>query len=101
MRTGVKTGLVRALVASAAAQPKGFNYGSTNTDGLHCGYNDFVWFLNETKSLAGVSDFNTALLYTSIQSDTASDSIESFPAAIDTDASMLVGTGASADRDVF
>jgi glucan endo-1,3-beta-D-glucosidase len=90
-----------ALATTAAAQSKGFNYGSTNADGSCRGYNDFVRFFNEAKSLPGASGFTTARLYTSIQCGTAADPIDAFRAAIDTDTSLLVGVWASAGRDVY
>ncbi|OAL45413.1 glycoside hydrolase [Pyrenochaeta sp. DS3sAY3a] len=96
-----KTASLLALATSAAAQSKGFNYGSTNADGSCRTYNDFVRFFNEAKSLPGASGFNTARLYTSIQCGTSADPIDAFRAAIDTDTSLLIGTWASAGRDVF
>ncbi|KAK9774392.1 putative Glucan 1,3-beta-glucosidase-like protein [Seiridium cardinale] len=93
--------LVSALATTATAQVKGFNYGSTNNDGSCRGYNDFVRFFNEAKSLPGNSGFSSARLYTSIQCGTAADPIEAFRAAIDTDTSILVGLWASAGRDVY
>lgn len=90
-----------ALASTAIAQSKGFNYGSTNADGSCRGYNDFVRFFNETKSLPGTSGFTAARLYTSIQCGTTADPIEAFRAAIDTDTSILVGLWASAGRDVY
>lgn len=96
-----KAATIVALATSAAAQSKGFNYGSTNADGSCRGYNDFVRFFNEAKSLPGASGFNTARLYTSIQCGTAADPISAFRAAVDTDTSILVGLWASAGRDVY
>jgi glucan endo-1,3-beta-D-glucosidase len=92
---------ILALAATAVAQTKGFNYGATNADGSCRGYNDFVRFFNEAKSLPGASGFNTARLYTSIQCGTAADPISAFRAAIDTDTKILVGLWASAGRAAY
>lgn len=88
-----------ALASTASAQVKGFNYGSTNNDGSCRGYDDFVRFFNEAKSLPGNSGSASARLYTSVQCGTAADPIEAFRAAIDTDTSILAGLWASAGRD--
>ena len=90
-----------ALATTAVAQTKGFNYGATNADGSCRGYNDFVRFFNEAKSLSGASGFNTARLYTSVQCGTAADPISAFQAAIDTDTQILVGLWASAGRTAY
>jgi glucan endo-1,3-beta-D-glucosidase len=90
-----------ALATTAVAQTKGFNYGATNADGSCRGYNDFVRFFNEAKSLPGASGFNTARLYTSVQCGTAADPISAFQAAIDTDTQILVGLWASAGRTAY
>lgn len=96
-----KAASIIALATTALAQSKGFNYGATNADGSCRGYNDFVRFFNEAKSLPGASGFNTARLYTSIQCGSAANPIEAFRAAIDTDTNLLVGLWASAGRDVY
>ncbi|CAO2648159.1 Nn.00g090810.m01.CDS01 [Neocucurbitaria sp. VM-36] len=96
-----KVASLLALASTVVAQSKGFNYGSTNADGSCRGYNDFVRFFNEAKSLPGTSGFTSARLYTSIQCGTTADPIEAFKAAIDTDTSILVGLWASAGRDVY
>lgn len=92
---------ILALAATVMAQGKGFNYGATNADGSCRGYNDFVRFFNEAKSLPGASGFNMARLYTSIQCGTAADPISAFRAAIDTDTKILVGLWASAGRAAY
>ncbi|KAH7381188.1 glycoside hydrolase superfamily [Phaeosphaeria sp. MPI-PUGE-AT-0046c] len=96
-----KAASVLALASTAIAQSKGFNYGATNADGSCRGYNDFVRFFNEAKSLPGTSGFTTARLYTSIQCGTGADPISAFQAAIDTDTKILVGLWASAGRGVY
>ena len=90
-----------ALATAASAQVKGFNYGSTNSDGSCRGYSDFVRYFNDAKSLPGASGFQTARLYTSIQCGTGADPIEAFRAAIDTDTKILVGLWASAGRVIY
>ncbi|KAK7957771.1 glycoside hydrolase family 17 protein [Apiospora saccharicola] len=93
------TASLLALAAStASAQLKGFNYGSTNNDGSCRGYDDFVRFFNQAKTLSGTSGFTAARLYTSVQCGTAADPIAAFRAAIDTQTSILVGLWASAGR---
>jgi len=96
-----KAASVLALATTAVAQSKGFNYGATNADGSCRGYDDFVRFFNEAKSLPGAPGFNTARLYTSIQCGTGADPISAFRAAVDTDTNVLVGLWASAGRGVF
>jgi glucan endo-1,3-beta-D-glucosidase len=96
-----KAASLLALVSAVAAQSKGFNYGATNADGSCRGYNDFVRFFNEAKSLPGASGFNTARLYTSIQCGTGADPISAFQAAVDTDTKLLIGLWASAGRTVY
>jgi glucan endo-1,3-beta-D-glucosidase len=96
-----KAASLLALASTAIAQSKGFNYGATNADGSCRGYNDFVRFFNEAKSLPGTSGFTTARLYTSIQCGTGADPISAFQAAIDTDTKILVGLWASAGRGVY
>jgi glucan endo-1,3-beta-D-glucosidase len=96
-----KAASLLALATTAVAQSKGFNYGATNADGSCRGYNDFVRFFNEAKSLPGTSGFNTARLYTSVQCGTAADPISAFRAAIDTDTKILVGLWASAGRATY
>jgi len=96
-----KTVSLLALASTAFAQSKGFNYGATNADGSCRGYDDFVRFFNEAKSLPGASGFNTARLYTSIQCGTAADPTSAFRAAIDTNTNLLVGLWASAGRDAY
>ncbi|KAI1639910.1 glycoside hydrolase superfamily [Biscogniauxia mediterranea] len=89
------------LVAPAAAQIMGFNYGSTNNDYSCRGYDDFKTFFLRAKNLAGASGFSAARLYTSIQCGTTADPISAYQAAIDTDTSILVGLWASAGRDAY
>lgn len=96
-----KTVSLLALASTALAQTKGFNYGATNADGSCRGYDDFVRFFNQAKSLPGASGFNTARLYTSIQCGTSADPISAFRAAIDTNTNLLVGLWASAGRDAY
>ncbi|CBX92291.1 hypothetical protein IAQ61_006310 [Plenodomus lingam] len=96
-----KAASILALASTALAQTKGFNYGATNADGSCRGYNDFVRFFNEAKSLPGAPGFNTARLYTSVQCGTAADPISAFRAAVDTDTKILAGLWASAGRAAY
>jgi glucan endo-1,3-beta-D-glucosidase len=90
-----------SLATTATAQVKGFNYGSTNSDGSCRHYADFVSQFNLAKNLPGASGFASARLYTSIQCGTTADPIEAYQAAIDTDTTILVGLWASGGRDVY
>lgn len=58
-----------ASVTAANAQTKGFNYGSTQTDGTVKSQADFQSEFAAAKGLVGASDFTSARLYTTIVSN--------------------------------
>lgn len=59
-----------ASVAPALAVYKGFNYGSTFTDGSSKAQADYENEFNAAKGLVGTSGFTSARLYTMIQGGT-------------------------------
>lgn len=84
-----------ATLSAVAAQYKGFNYGSTLTDGSA---KDQAYFESEfaaAKVLAGTTGFTSARLYTMIQAGTTNTPIAAIPAAIAQDTSLLLGLWAS------
>ena len=89
-----------AFAASALAAEKGFNYGSTNSDGTIKHQSDFEGEFNSAKNLVGAPGFTSARLYTMIQGDT-NGVIEAIPAAIATQTRLLLGLWASAGSDQF
>jgi len=88
-------------LATATAQIKGFNYGSTNIDGSARVQQQWVDHFNKAKSLPGASGFASARLFTTIQAGTTNAPIEAIPAAISTDTSLLLGLWASAGDASF
>ncbi|KAL0255129.1 hypothetical protein SLS55_009659 [Diplodia seriata] len=100
MRYSTLVGLAASL-STAAAQIKGFNYGSTLTTGAAKSTADFTTEFNLAKNLVGASGFTSARLYTMIQGGTASTPIAAIQAAIDTKTSLLLGLWASAGQASF
>ncbi|KAL1641493.1 hypothetical protein SLS58_005998 [Diplodia intermedia] len=100
MRYSTLLGLAASL-STAAAQIKGFNYGSTLTTGAAKSTADFTTEFNMAKNLVGASGFTSARLYTMIQGGTASTPIAAIQAAIDTKTSLLLGLWASAGQASF
>lgn len=92
--------LLNALPTFAQVQ-KGFNYGSTNSDGSCRGYQDFVNYFRTAKSLPNQSGFASARLYTMIQCGTTNTPISAIQAAIDTDTTLLLGLWASAGQGII
>jgi len=85
-----------ALSSSVSATVyKGFNYGSTFTDGSVKIQADFEDEFTAAKNLVGASGFTSARLYTMIQGGTTSDPIAAIPAAITEEISLLLGIWAS------
>jgi glucan endo-1,3-beta-D-glucosidase len=89
------------LSAPSAMVYKGFNYGSTFTDGSVKGENDFFEEFNTAKQLTGAPGFTSARLFTMIQGGTANTPTSAIQAAIDTDTTLLLGLWASAGDAVF
>lgn len=90
-----------ATFSVAAAQYKGFNYGSTHTDGSAKTQADFEAEFAAAKSLVGTTGFTSARLYTSIQAGTDNTPILAIPAAIAQDTSLLLGLWASGGQADF
>ncbi|CCG84929.1 protein of unknown function [Taphrina deformans PYCC 5710] len=90
-----------ATVSVAAAQYKGFNYGSTHTDGSAKTQADFEAEFAAAKSLTGATGFTSARLYTTIQAGTDNTPILAIPAAIAQDTSILLGLWASGGQAGF
>lgn len=84
-----------------AAVQKGFNYGSTNSDGSCRDQSDFEDLFSTARNLVGNSGFTSARLYTMIQCGTSSTPISAIQAAIDTNTQLLLGMWASAGQDDF
>ncbi|KAF7846063.1 hypothetical protein BT93_L5333 [Corymbia citriodora subsp. variegata] len=89
-----------SLVTPALAATKGFNYGSTFSDGTIKHQSDFQGEFTSAQNLVGTSGFNSARLYTMIQGDTGG-VIEAIPAAIATGTTLLLGLWASAGQADF
>lgn len=82
-------------VAASEAVYKGFNYGSTLSDGSGISQSAFQTEFQTAKNLVGTSGFTSARLYTMIQGGTTNDPIQAIPAAIAEDTSLLLGLWAS------
>ena len=98
MRTAAS---ILALASAASAQIKGFNYGSTFTNGAAKTQADFENEFTTAANLEGTSGFTSARLYTMVQGGTASDPISAIPAAINTNTSLLLGLWASGGDAAF
>lgn len=90
---------ILALVATTFAAEKGFNYGSTFSDGTIKQQSDYENEFNSAKNLVGNS-FTSARLYTMIQGNNEG-VISAIPAAISTQTTLLLGLWASAGQDQF
>lgn len=90
---------ILALAATALAAEKGFNYGSTFSDGTLKIQSDYENEFNSAKNLVGQS-FTSARLYTMIQGNNEGPNA-AIPAAISTQTSLLLGLWASAGQDQF
>lgn len=90
---------ILALAASALAAQKGFNYGSTFSDGTVKQQSDYENEFTSAKNLDGQS-FTSARLYTMIQGNNEG-VIAAIPAAISTQTTLLLGLWASAGQDQF
>lgn len=90
------------LVGGAAAQFRGFNYGSTDSNGSPRTLQDFEDQFNAAKRLPGQQGvFTSARLFTMIQAGTQSDVISAIQAAVNTDTNLLLGLWGSAGQDAF
>jgi len=82
-------------VASAETIYKGFNYGSTQTDGSAKSYQDFHDEFSTARSLLNAPGFTSARLFTTVQAGTTNTPTEAIQAAIDTNTTLLLGLWAS------
>lgn len=96
MRSSVLLALVASISTASAQTYRGFNYGSTFTDGSPKVQSDYQNDFSTAQNLVGTSGFTSARLYTMIQPNTANSPIEAIPAAIATKTSLLLGMWASA-----
>ncbi|CZT18171.1 uncharacterized protein RCC_04011 [Ramularia collo-cygni] len=91
-----------ALVSGAAAQFRGFNYGSKDLDGSPRTLQDFEDQFNAAKRLPGQEGvFTSARLFTMIQDGTSGDLISAIQAAVNTDTNLLLGLWGSAGQEAF
>ncbi|KAF2710920.1 glycoside hydrolase family 17 protein [Pleomassaria siparia CBS 279.74] len=91
-----------AILGSANAALKGFNYGAFFLNDAAKQQADFEYEFNAAKQLAGTSAaFTSARLYTMIQHGTTNTVIEAIQAAINTKTQLLLGMWASAGSDNF
>lgn len=99
--TLANTATLLSLSTLTAAVQKGFNYGSTNSDGSCRAQGDFDNLFSVAQNLNGNSGFTSARLYTMIQCGTTNTPISAIQAAIDTKTQLLLGMWASAGQDDF
>ncbi|KAJ4289619.1 hypothetical protein N0V90_010948 [Kalmusia sp. IMI 367209] len=90
-----------ALLSSAEAAYKGFNYGAFFGNNQAKLYADFKYEFEAAKALPGTNgQFTSARLYTMIQHGTTKDVIQAVKAAIDTKTQLLLGIWTSAGQTV-
>jgi glucan endo-1,3-beta-D-glucosidase len=81
-----------ALLSSAEAAYKGFNYGAFFGNNAAKQYADFKYEFEAAKGLPGTAgQFTSARLYTMIQHGTSNNIISAIQAAIDTQTTLLLG----------
>ena len=88
-------------VASAAGVLKGFNYGSTQSDGSAKSYQDFHDEFTTAQGLQNAPGFTAARLFTTVQAGTTNTPSAAIQAAIDTKTSLLLGLWASGGDSGF
>lgn len=96
MRPAVMIAALLPLLPSTLAVYKGFNYGSTFSDGSAKGEADFQGEFESAQALVGNSGFNSARLYTMIQEGTTNTPTGAIQAAVNTKTTLLLGLWASA-----
>ncbi|MCJ1377167.1 hypothetical protein MMC17_000259 [Xylographa soralifera] len=101
MLTSSLFALAASLATTSAAALRGFNYGSTFTDGSAKMESDYQSDFTTAQNLVGTSGFTSARLYTMIQSGTTNSPIQAIQAAINTKTSLLLGMWASAGQADF
>lgn len=87
-----------AKASGTSSTIKGFNYGSTGSNGAALTEAEFASEFSTAAGLVGTSGFTSARLYTMIQAGTTNTPIEAIPAAISTGTKLLLGLWASAGQ---
>jgi glucan endo-1,3-beta-D-glucosidase len=90
-----------ALLATAEAANRGFNYGAQFANDAPKKQVDFEYEFNAAKHLPGTDGWTSARLYTMIQHGTSNQIIEAIEAAINTQTTLLLGMWASAGEASF
>ncbi|KAF2633231.1 glycoside hydrolase family 17 protein [Macroventuria anomochaeta] len=90
-----------ALLSTANAAIKGFNYGAQFNNDAAKTLADFEYEFNAAKNLPGTDSWTSARLYTMIQHGTQNTVIEAIQAAINTKTTLLLGLWASAGQESF
>lgn len=90
-----------ALLSTANAAMKGFNYGAQFNNDAPKTRVDFEYEFNAAKNLPGTDGWTSARLYTMIQHGTQNTIIEAIQAAINTKTTLLLGLWASAGQESF
>lgn len=90
-----------ALLSTANAAIKGFNYGAQFNNDAAKTLTDFEYEFNNAKTLPGTDGWTSARLYTMIQHGTQNTVIEAIQAAINTKTTLLLGLWASAGQESF
>lgn len=90
-----------ALLSTANAAIKGFNYGAQFNNDAAKTLTDFEYEFNKAKNLPGTDGWTSARLYTMIQHGTQNTVIEAIQAAINTQTTLLLGLWASAGQESF
>jgi glucan endo-1,3-beta-D-glucosidase len=93
--------LASFAAGALGAAIKGFNYGSTHSDGSAVTQQDFQNLFTTAQNLQGTSGFASARLFTMIQAGTVNTPTSAIQAAIDTKTSLLLGLWASTDQGGF
>ncbi|RKL09133.1 hypothetical protein BFJ70_g16706 [Fusarium oxysporum] len=102
----IRLSLLSWLAAGAAGQDMpegilGFNSGATKDDNKPKQQSDFEQEFRTAQRLRGSPGlFNSVRLYTMIQAGTTNDPISAFPAALDTNTSMLLGIWCSGTETI-
>jgi glucan endo-1,3-beta-D-glucosidase len=102
MRFSTSALATAAIVATANAAHKGFNYGAFFLDQRPKHQADFEYEFKAAKQLVGTnSQFTSARLYTMVQWQTTNTVIEAIQAAINTKTTLLLGLWASSGTTAF
>ncbi|EDU46863.1 Exo-beta-13-glucanase [Pyrenophora tritici-repentis] len=88
-----------ALLSSANAAIKGFNYGAQFNNNQAKQQVDFEYEFNAAKQLPGTNGWTSARLYTMIQHGTQNSIISAIEAAINTKTTLLLGLWCSAGQN--